>query len=113
MGTRARSMRDLWDEERAWRKARRRMRRFAWRGFPMPPPVGAAVPPEAAPRQPAPLRRPAPPIEIETPYVSPLEEVALDTNIERAGVVDEVASDIDRAAELLRSLGKRSGERTT
>jgi hypothetical protein len=75
----------------------------------MPPLVGAAVPPEVAPRQPAPPPHPAaPPIEIETPYVSPLEEVALDTNIERAGVVDEVASDIDRAAELLRSLGKRS-----
>ena len=86
------------------------MRRLAWRGFPVSPPGGAEVPPEVAPRRPEPLRRPrpAPPIEIETPYVSPLEEVALDTNIERAEVVDEVASDIDQAAELLRSLGKRS-----
>jgi hypothetical protein len=113
MGTRARSMRDLWDEERARQKAKRRMRRFAWWRFPVPPPSGVEVPPKVAPRQPAPPPRPAPPIEIETPYVSPLEEVALDTNIERAGAVDEVASDIDRAAELLRSLGKRSGERTT
>ena len=102
-------MRDLWDEERARRKTRRRMRRLAWWRFPVPPPVGTAVPPEMATRRPAPLPHPAaPPIEIETPYVSPLGEVALDTNIERAGVVDEVASDIDRAAELLRSLGKRS-----
>ena len=112
MGTRARSMRDLWNEERARRKARRKMGRLAWQWVPMPP-VGVGVPPEVAPRRPAPLRRPAPPIEIETPYVSPLEDVALDTNIERAGVVDEVSSDIDRAAELLRSLSKRSGERTT